>query len=316
MEILKNSGCETDMKSGIEVNVESLRKYTKLKEHLFVLIALIISAVLFIEIVSAAEVTNSNESDSAVYFSKIYIDGFNANSNGFKLLLRTYERHADTYFQPLLVDIDFILIEDGKTIYEDTLKQVSLLSERQGTTEITNQTHTALKEGKNYTALAKIYLIENGAPSYYKTATSSFTAKNDATITEIYGDGIGASATIKSESMVPLNATIIFTLTQDGRMIEEKEIKAPSIMSHDKDKTVSILWDRSLDEGIYMTSVVLRGKDLNVNYDKVFSVEKEAVVTTPKSEETSSESMPGFTSFLTIIAIICLFVQRGLRRGS
>ena len=39
-------------------------------------------------------------------------------------------------------------MEDGKIISQDTLRQVSLLSERQGTTEITHQANTALKEGK------------------------------------------------------------------------------------------------------------------------------------------------------------------------
>ena len=156
---------------------------------------------------------------------------------------------------------------------------------------------------------------EKGISNYYKTATSSFTAKNDATITEVYGDGIGASATIKSKSMVPLNATIIFTLTQNGRIVESKEIASPSIMSHDKDKTVNVLWNGNLNEGIYMVSLVLQGKDLNINYDKVFTVEKKVVVATPTSGETSVKSMPGFTSVPLAIVIICLFVQRGLRRG-
>ena len=280
---------------------------------MFICAALIASAVTVIA--SAATENKSNESGSVNYFSKIYVDGFNANSNGFKLLLRTYERRMDTYFQPFLVDIEFILMEDRKIMYQDTLKQVSLLSEKQGTTEITNQAHTALKEGNNYTALAKIYLHEGDVSRYYTTATSSFTAKNDANIIEVYGDGIGASATIKSKSMVPLNATIIFTLTRNGMMVEEKEIKAPSIMSHDKDKTVNVLWNKNLNEGIYMVLVVLQGKDLDIKYDKVFTVEKKAVVATPESGETSSESMPGFTLSLIAIVIICLFIQRGLRRG-
>ncbi|MBU4374733.1 MAG: hypothetical protein KJ714_09945, partial [Euryarchaeota archaeon] len=174
----------------------------KFSGYMFISAALIASAFIFTGITSATTENKSNEGGSAIYFSKIYVDGFNANSNGFKLLLRTYERRMGTYFQPFLVDVDFILIDDGKIVYQDTLKQVSLLSDRQGTTEITNQVHIALREGRNYTALAKIYLHDGGVPRYYLTATSSFTAKNDAAITEVYGDGIGASATIKSKSMV------------------------------------------------------------------------------------------------------------------
>jgi len=282
----------------------------------FVSVALMLSFVLFTGIVNAAAEINPNESDSSVHFSKVYIDGFNANSNGFKLLLRTYERRTDTYFQPFLADIDFILMEDGKIIYQDTLSQVSLLSERQGTTEISHQANIALKEGNNYTGLAKIYLNEKGISKYYISGTSYFTAKNDATITEVYGDGIGASATIKSQSMVPLNATIIFSLSRNGRIIESKDIEAPSIMSHDKDKTVNVLWDSNLDKGVYMVSVELHGKDLNVNYDKVFTVEPKVVAAAPKPMEKSGESMPGFTSLITAIVIIFLFAQRGLKRGS
>ncbi|HEY9247419.1 MAG TPA: hypothetical protein VIO11_11280 [Candidatus Methanoperedens sp.] len=291
----------------------------KFKHYLLISASIIASAIFLIGIVSATEqpVTNgkSNESGSSIYFSKIYIDGFNANSNGFKLLLRTYERRMDTYFQPFLVDIEFVLMDEGKIIYQDTMEQVSLLSERQGTTEITNQPHTMLKEGKNYTALVKVYLHEEGVPRYYVTATSSFMAKNDAIITEVYGDSIGASATIKSKSMVPLNATVVFTLTRNGRTLETKEIIAPSIMSHDKEKTVNILWDRNLDNGIYIVSVALQGNDLIVNYDKVFTVEKRAVANSTKPVETSDKNLPGFTSFLTGIVIISLIIQRGLKRG-
>lgn len=292
---------------------------TRIKFRDYMLIASVIaSAIFLIGIVSATEQSvmndKSNGSGSSIYFSKIYIDGFNANSNGFKLLLRTYERRMDTYFKPFLVDVDFILMDEGKIIYQDTMAQVSLLSERQGTTEITNQAHIALESGKNYTALAKIYLHEEGG--YYVTATSSFIAKNDAIITEVYGDSIGASATIKSKSMVPLNATIVFTLTRNGRTLETKEIIAPSIMSHDKEKTVNTLWDRNLDDGIYIVSAALQGNDLIVNYDKVFTVEKRAVANSTKPVETSNKNLPGFTSFLTAIIIISLFIQRGLKRGS
>lgn len=286
----------------------------KFSDYMFISAALIASAVIFTGIASATTENKSNENVSANYFSKIYVDGFNANSNGFKLLLRTYERRMDTYFQPFLVDVDFILMDDGKIVYKDTLKQVSLLSDRQGTTEITNQVHIALVEGRNYTALAKVYLHDGGVPRYYLTATSYFTAKNDAAITEIYGDGIGASATIKSKSIVPLNATIIFTLTWNGRVMETKEIMAPSVMSHDKEKTVNVLWNRNLDEGIYMVSAALQGNDLLVKYDKVFTVEKKAAATA-KSVETS-KTMPGFSSFLTALVVIFLLILRGLRRGS
>lgn len=290
------------------------------RDYLPILAVVLASAFICIGIGSATEQlvmsSKSNENGASNQFSKIYVDGFNANSNGYKLLLRTYERRMDTYFQPLLVDIDFVLMEENITIYQDTIKQVALLSEGQGTTEITNQAHIALKEGRNYTSQANIYLNEEGIPIYYVTAISSFKAKNDAIITEVYGDSIGASATIKSKSMVPLNATIVFTLTHDGKTLEKKEIIAPPIMSHDKEKTVNVLWSRNLDDGIYMVSSALQGNDLIVNYDKVFTVEKRVVANSAKPVETSNKNLPGFTSSLTVIIIISLFIQRGSKHGS
>lgn len=293
---------------------------TRIKSRDCIFISVAVIAICLIGIGSAtaqpAMENKSNETISSIYFSKIYVDGFSANSNGFKLLLRTYERRTDTYFQPLLVDIDFILMDEEKIIYQNTLKQVSLVPEKQGSNEITDQAHISLKDGRNYTALAKVYIYDRGSPAYYLTAASSFTAKNDAVITEVYGDGIGASATIKSKSMVPLNARITFTLTQDGRILETKEITSPSIMSHDKEKTVNVLWDRKLDEGVYMVSAALRGNDLVINYDKVFTVEKKEVAATAKPAGQSGKNVPGFTSVLTAFVIIFLCMQRGLRRGS
>ncbi len=298
---------------GLTMNRERFSEYMLISAIVFALITF------FAGIVSASNSqileNKSNESSSVNYFSKIYVDGFSANSNGFKLLLRTYERHQETRFQPFLADIDFILIKDGEIIYHDTQEQISLLSEGQGTTEIYDQPHIALKEGKNYTALTKIYLHEGGSPAYYLTATSSFTAKNDATITEVYGDGIGSSATIKSKSLVPLNAKITFTLTLNGSVIESKEIMAPPIMSHDKEKTVNTLWDKNLDEGVYTVSVVLKGNDLVVKYDKVFTVEKKTGPSIPASTEQTGKSTPGFTSLITSLVIIFLYVQRGLKRA-
>lgn len=291
----------------------------RFSEHMLISITIIALVTFFSGIVSAATPqmidNKSNESSTAIYFSKVYVDGFSANSNGFKLLLRTHERYIGTRFQPFLANIDFILMDDGEIIYQDRMEQISLLSEGDGTTDVYNQPHIALKEGKNYSALARVYLYEEGNPRYYLTAKSSFTAKNDATITEVYGDGIGSSATIKSKSMVPLNAKISFTLTHNYSVIESKKIMAPPVMLHDKEKTVNILWNRNLDEGVYMVSVLLQGNNLVVKYDKVFTVENKTVVSTPASTEQTGKSTPGFTSIITAIAIIFLYIQRSLKRA-
>lgn len=260
-----------------------------------------------------------NEDSGMSGFSKIYVDGFGVNSNGFKLILRTYERHAQTNFKPFLADIEYILMTQVQVVYSKRVEQIPLSVGSEGDIILDHQGNVALEEGKNYTGMAKVYLYRDGNPEYYLTTSSNFTARNDAEITEVYGDGIGASATIKSMSMVPLDAKITFTLKQGGRVVETKEIAAPSIMSNDKEKTVNILWINNLGEGAYIASVLLHGKDLTVNYDKIFTVDKRAIA---KNSEPSNQSgkpadsynTPGFTliiSVLAILALVLIYKRRG-----
>lgn len=255
---------------------------------------------------------NLYNEDSGTGFSRIYVDGFGANSNGFKLILRTYERHAETNFKPLLADIEYILIKQEQIIYSSRVEQIPLSVGKEGDI-LDHQGSVALEEGNGYTALAKVYLYRNGRPEYYITAISNFTARNDAEITDVYGDAIGASATIRGMSMVPLNARINFTLTNGGRTVETKEMNAPSIMSNDKEKTVNILWDENLEEGTYIISISLSGKDLSARYDKIFTVDTKLPSSTSDPVNQSSKmgtsyDIPGFTSIVSITAAIILAI--------
>ena len=268
---------------------------------------------------SVEKVKFSTEDNSTFVFSKVYVDGFGVNSNGFKLILRTYERRMETSYQPFLADIEYILIEDGKQVYSKKVEQISLSSGVEGVIVLEHHGNVALEDGKNYDGLAKVYLYREGVPEYYLTARSNFIASNDAEITEVYGDSIGASATIKSKSMVPLDAKIVFSLKKGSTIVETREIDAPPIMSNDKEKTVNILWTNNLDEGTYMVSVILNARDLTVNYDKIFNVDNKTV---PKTLETinqsgssgsSDYSVPGFTIILPILAIAALVLINNRR---
>ncbi|NJD77386.1 MAG: hypothetical protein FIB08_09875 [Candidatus Methanoperedens sp.] len=269
--------------------------------------------------VFGADSSNSALSpDDSTSFTKIYVDGFSVNSNGFKLILRTYERHQEIHFKPFLADIEYIIMTEGRVIYSEKVEQITLSAGSGGEIVLDHHGHVALEAGKNYTGMAKIYIYDQGTPEYYLAESSNFTARNDADITEVYGDSIGASATIKSKSMVPLDAKIIFNLKQDGRVIETKEIAAPSIMSNDKEKTVNILWSDNLKEGTYMVSVRLEGNDITVNHDKVFTVEKRAASTAARSTtqpaNSSGHSVPGFTLISVILSIFALTLIRRWRR--
>ncbi|NJD01171.1 MAG: hypothetical protein FIA99_00900 [Ruminiclostridium sp.] len=263
----------------------------------------------------ADSINSAIPSNDNAYFTKIYVDGFSVNSNGFKLILRTYERHQEIHFKPFLADIEYVLMTQGQVIYSKRVEQIPLSAGSGGEIVLDHHGHAALEAGNNYTGMAKIYLYSQGIPEYYLTASSNFTARNNADITEVYADGIGASATIKSNSMVPLNTKIIFNLKQDEMIIETKEIAAPTIMSNDKEKTVNILWSDNLNEGTYMVSVLLEGNDVTVNHDKVFTVEKRVAVTPQSAAQSgnSGHTIPGFTLILAILAMFALVLI--FRRG-
>ncbi|MFZ3168092.1 MAG: hypothetical protein WA130_10800 [Candidatus Methanoperedens sp.] len=282
-----------------------------IKNNAVALIMVLLASFIDVSTAAATVENTSNGNGSITGFSKIYSDGFGVNSGGFKLILRTYERRMETSYQPFLADIEYILLtqEEGEVIYSKRIEQVPLSMGSEGMISLSHQFNVVLEESKNYTGIAKVYLYTAGNPEYYLTVVSNFTARSDADITEVYGDGIGASATIKSKSMVPLTAKVVFTLKQAGRIIETREITAPSIMSNDKEKTVNIIWTSSLNEGTYLVSVVLQGRYLTVNYDKIFTVEKKALNSTPKPTAQSghnSHSIPGFTSISAVLAILIL----------
>lgn len=254
-----------------------------------------------------------NESNASKEFSMLYVDGFGANSGGFKLILRTYERRSGSYFKSVLVDVEYILSSQDEIIYFKNVEQIPL-SDNNGEIILSHRPNVALEEGKNYSGKARIYIYKDGVPEYFLTAVSNFTARTDAEITEVFGDSIGASATIKSTSMIPLNGKIIFTLKKDNVVIETKEVDAPSIMSNDKEKTVNILWKKKPDPGKYMLSVILDGTEIIDQYDKIFTIEKttaEISNSTGQKEEVPTAS--GFTSLSAILVLVTLTLGFGRR---
>lgn len=248
---------------------------------------------------------STTPTDNDTYFTKIYVDGANADSSGFKLLLRASERHAEAHFQPYVVDVNFNLLDRDKVIYSDTKRQIPVGENVGGSAEISHPWQVALEEGKNYTARADIYLYDMGKEEYLTSATADFTAIMDAAIMDIYGDSIGASATVKGESMVPLDAKIIFTLKQDGRVLEVRETKAPFVMSNDKEKTVDVLWNNSLQPDTYIISSELRGKEVIARYDKAITVEKSRT-TAPAATPTPAAS--GFPIYAALAALLAVFL--------
>lgn len=246
---------------------------------------LLLLIIIMISFPSHAEYNINSSEPYEKYFKEIYLDGVSADSGGFKLLLRAAERQAGVHYQPYVVDINFILKDGENVIYSEKLEQISVGGDLTGSTEIYQPWSVTLENNKEYTAIAEIYLYKDSKKKILSKTSMVFTATMDAAITDIYGDSVGASATVKGKSMVPLEAKVMFILKQGINVLEVKEIKAPFIMSNDREKTVDILWSKHLAPGDYIISSELREKEVIARYDKAITVKK------PESSSATSHQM-------------------------
>lgn len=301
--------CKMTVEEARAQHKTAFQEKTYMKKIAVVVLLLIIT--LIPSTIGAYSGNSTTPTDNDTYFTRIYIDGANADSSSFKLLLRASERHAQAHFQPYVVNVNFKLLEGDKVIYSDVKRQIPVGENVGGSVEVSHPWQVALEEGKNYTARADIYLFDMGREEYLTTATVDFTAIMDAAITDIYGDSIGASATVKGDSMVPLDARIIFMLKQDGRVLEVRETKAPFIMSNDKEKTVDVLWNKSLQPGAYIISSELRGREVITRYDKAITVEKPRI-TAPAA--TPTPAAPGFPVYAALAALLAVIMVRRDKR--
>ncbi|MCZ7383597.1 MAG: hypothetical protein O8C63_02480 [Candidatus Methanoperedens sp.] len=77
---------------------ERLFKWVNMKKIAGVLLLLMITSIP--STLGAYSGNSTTPTDNNTYFTRIYVDGANADSSGYKLLLRASERHAETHFQP------------------------------------------------------------------------------------------------------------------------------------------------------------------------------------------------------------------------
>lgn len=257
---------------------------------------------------------NHSSQRPEIYFSKIYIDGMSANSNGFKILLRPYQRRiAEGLYNPSIVDVKFGIVHDNEIIFTDTIEQASFFEP----VELSGHWKIILTEGINYTAFAQVFLYDNEKqPTYISTSFSSFMSETDAEITNVHGDGIGSSVTIKSKSMVPLDGKVLFLLKQNDTILEEKEIDSPMITSTDEDKTIEVLWDKNLGSGRYVVETKLMTKKEKIidRYDKVFEIKETTTNVSAASAPTEVvRKTPGFSGIQLIILILIINILRRLR---
>jgi hypothetical protein len=158
---------------------------------------------------------------------------------------------------PTIVDIYYMLISGDKALYVSRDRAVPISGGLAAPTQIDYAWKQILENNKEYTGRVKIVEL-----NYNQTRAfmNSFTARDDAEITETYEDEIGASATVLGNSRVPFEGTLRFELSQNGTPIESIDKKTPVLLTGD-DETVEISWNHTLEPGVYQLSIILLGND-------------------------------------------------------
>lgn len=230
----------------------------------------------------------------------INVNSISADSSGMTLSLEPY-RITRTGYQPSIIDIEYILQDGDLTVFTKVQRMITLVQPEQ----FSLNWKVNLEAGRQYTAQADIYMYINGSPALVRASKSSFTAVMDADIIDVYGDAKGASATIRSRSMVPLDSEIVFSLFREESLLETATVGTPRITANSEDETVNILWNSTMQPGTYEIRVRLMDKDRVIDrFDKIFQNEKAAAPDNPVGPVQTQT--PGFT-FLMPAAVILTF---------
>lgn len=177
---------------------------------------------------------------------------FHADQKGTNLLISSDDL--------AVVDIYYMLIEDGKALYISKDEAVPISGSMGSPAEINRVWKQLLENSRNYSGRVKIVETKNDQKRAFMNA---FVAKDDAEITDTYEDETGASATVMGESMVPFRGALRFELYDDGSLVTSVEENTPVLLSGD-DETIEVSWNETLDPGLYQLKIYLLGNDGDV----------------------------------------------------
>jgi hypothetical protein len=248
---------------------------------------------------------------------KIFIKDINSDSRGVSIILTPYVPRFSSEQEPVLTDVEFMLVDGDTVIYRTTERRVAVVQ----ATTLSNNWNVRLENNHNYSTRVKVRISSPRdvvlAPKDAVIAQSEeFTAMDDARITELYRDETGASATILGLSQVPLNGSIVFTVLKDGDIIEETREKSPILLyrDDDNDESIEVTWNNRLPPGVYELSVKIVGNDGDVldRRDTIIEAKqhrynKEPPLPTPTKT-------PGFNISSTVLSLIILYLLSGLAK--
>jgi len=168
--------------------------------------------------------------------------------------------------QPSLFDIEYMLADGRDVIYIATTEKAALTSTPEA---FSASWGTLLENNKEYTGRVKVQVYSPNRG--FIASTESFTARDDAEITDIYEDETGASATVLGRSQVPFEGSLVFSVYKvEGTsgngsfvFIESSQKRVP-VLLNDDDETVEVAWKERLTEGVYRLEIELLGNDGDV----------------------------------------------------
>jgi hypothetical protein len=212
---------------------------------------------------------------------------------------------------PTIVDIYYMLISGDKALYVSRDRAVPISGGVAAPTQIDYAWKQILENNKKYTGRVKIVEL-----NYNQTRAfmNSFTARDDAQITETYEDEIGASATVLGNSRVPFEGTLRFELSQNGTPLQMVEKKTPVLLTGD-DETVEISWNRTLDPGVYQLSIILLGNDGDVRDVAESIIEAEPVSRPVNNATAEAQAQKSPLPAATCLIALAVAAAIGRRRG-
>ncbi|WP_305064505.1 hypothetical protein [Methanococcoides sp.] len=223
----------------------------------------------------------------------VIFEGIISNSEGVSAVIKP----TDTS----LADIEYMLVEGNDIIYFTKDEKISIHT---NPLTVNKGWNTLLANNKEYTGRVKVRISDPGS---IIVATDTFTSMDDAEITDIYKDEIGASATIAGNSQVPFDGYVRFTVYNENsdEIMESAIMRSPILLTED-DETVETIWKKRLTEGRYKLAIEIIGNDGDILdiQETMIDVEKVTVFSNDIPEGTNDgNSTPSFLITTALAAI-------------
>ncbi len=237
----------------------------------------------------------------------VTIDSLISNSESINALI--------TPHRSVLMDIDYMLVDGSQVIYTKRDEMVPIHTQPLA---VQQRWNILLTNEHQYNGRIKVHLYDPIETTI--ASTMSFYSKDDARITDIYKDEIGASATIVGESQVPFDGSIRFTVMDDKSSTIQTITRTVPTLLTDDDETAEAIWDQKLPAGKYRLIIDVIGNDDYIldSKETIIYVEETATgsendTATYTNGEKDADAMSGFLIVQTLSVLLVsafLLLQR------